>query len=356
MKVIIAAGGTGGHVYPAISIGEIFKSNGDDVIFVGRPNSFEEAKFKEYGFKVLHIQSSMFQFNNFFKLFFNNFKGLFESFSLISKEKPDVVIGCGGYVSFPVVASSALKGVTYFLYEQNIIPGRANQILRWKSKKVFTGFPDIYGYFKGKAVFSGNPVRFSVDNFDKNYALDFFGFVDKPTLLIFGGSSGARKINNVCSSIVERLLTQIDIQVIFITGTKLFNETSKIGEKFIKNLRVFPYLERMDLAYAVSNLAVTRGGAMTLTELVKSKVPAIVIPYPYARDNHQFKNALYLQNMGCVDVIDEAKLSEDFLYQKLVYYFSRIDILKKMKENCAGVFPLKSEEIIYKTIKEMFYE
>ena len=355
MKIIIAAGGTGGHVYPAISIGEVFRSNGDEVIFVGRAGSFEETKFKEYGFKVINIKSSMFQFNNFFKFFFDNLKGFLQSLSLISKERPDVVVGGGSYISFPVIVSSLFRGVPYFLYEQNIIPGRANQILKWRSKKVFIGFPDIYGYFKNKGIFSGNPIRFDIDNVDKNCALDFFKFVEKPTLLIFGGSSGARKINTIFSDIIERLISKIDMQVIFITGPKLFSEVSKISEKFTENLRVFPYLERMDLAYAVSDFAVARGGAMTLTELVKSKVPAIVIPYPYARDNHQFKNALFLQNKGCVDIIDETKLNEDLLYQKLIYYFSRIDILKKMKENCSDIFPLKSEQIIYKTIKGSFY-
>jgi len=162
-------------------------------------------------------------------------------------------------------------------------------------------------------------------------------------------------VDSEYSNLCEKLISKIDMQVIFITGPKLFSEVLKISEKFTENLRVFPYLERMDLAYAVSDFAVARGGAMTLTELVKSKVPAIVIPYPYARDNHQFKNALFLQNKGCVDVIDETKLNEDLLYQKLIYYFSHVDILKKMKENCSDIFPLKSEQIIYKTIKGSFY-
>jgi UDP-N-acetylglucosamine--N-acetylmuramyl-(pentapeptide) pyrophosphoryl-undecaprenol N-acetylglucosamine transferase len=355
MKIIIAAGGTGGHVYPAISVGKIFRSNGYEVVFVGRPGSFEELKFKEYGFKVININSSMFQFKNFLKFALDNFRGFFEALSMISKERPEVVLGAGGYTSFPVIAASIVLGVPYFLYEQNIIPGRANQVLKWKSKKIFLGFPDVYGYFRKKDIFSGNPIRFNIDSIDKDYALNFFELANKPTLLIFGGSSGARKINAIFLNIIEKLLSQVDIQIIFITGPKLFNEVLKIGEGFSKNLRILPYLENIELAYAISNFAVARGGAMTLTELVKSKVPGIIIPYPYARDNHQLKNALFLQNKGCIDVIDEKKLNEELLYQKLVYYFSHVDIIRKMKDNCSDIFPLRSEEIIYNTIKGILH-
>lgn len=352
MKIIIAAGGTGGHVYPAISIGEIFRSRGDEVIFVGRSRSFEELKFDEYGFKFINVNSSMFQVKDILQFFFNSVKGFIQSLSMLKKERPDVVLGAGGYISFPVIVASIVYKIPYFLYEQNIIPGRANQILKAKSKKIFLGFPDIYGYFKDKGIFTGNPIRFGVDNVNVEKALHFFNFTRKPVLLIFGGSSGARRINMIFSKIAEKLLSAIDIQIIFIAGPKLFNEVSQLGEKFKANLRIFPYLEKMELAYSISDFALTRGGAMTLTELVKSRVPGIVIPYPYARDNHQLKNALFLKEKGCIEVFEEKNASEDLLFNKIIYYFSRVDIIERMKESCTGIFSLKSEEIIYTKIKE----
>ncbi len=353
MKLLIAAGGTGGHIYPALSIGKIFRSEGHKVMFAGRKGSLEEEVYKKSGFPVANIRSSLLDFSPgaIFKFFTRTAGGVKDAFKVLKSERPDAVLGGGGYVSAPILFAARLAGVPYFIYEQNIVPGRTNRIFGKYAKLIFTGFPDIYDFFDSrKTVFSGNPVRPEILKVKKSEGLAYFGFSkDFPVLLVFGGSGGASAINKTFSAICAEFVKLSKAQVIFITGKRDFPE---IREKLnnIKSVKVLPYLDKMEFAYAVSDIAVSRAGAMTLTELALTHTFGIVIPFPFARDNHQFKNALYLQERGCVDIIDQKRLSGNMLLNKLVYYLHNTAIIDKI--NCTGVFPADSAEIIYEHIME----
>lgn len=357
MKLLIAAGGTGGHVYPALSIAETFRNKGHYVLFAGRDNSFEKYVYENSGFQVLNIHSSLLEFAPLPLLRFslNTARGIKDAFRILKKEKPDAVLGGGGYVSAPVLFAAFFLGIPYFIYEQNIIPGRTNRIFGRNARLIFTGFPDIYKFFDpDRTVFSGNPVRKKLLTTEKSEGLKYFGFSEKlPVLLVFGGSGGARAINEVFSNICEEFSLKTNVQIIFITGKRDFEEISK-RVRMSDRLKVLPYLEEMEFALSASDFAVSRAGAMTLTELALTETPGIVIPFPFARDNHQFKNALYLKNKGCVDIINQDELSEEVLLNKLVYYFSDISIIDKMK--CKNVFPRNSAEIIYKSVMEKINE
>jgi len=350
MKVIIAGGGTGGHVYPLVPIAEEFKKNGDEVVFVGRKDKIEHKIFTSYGFPVEFVSAAQFDFNlkSIFKFVLNLVKGFFDALKIISKHKPDVILGAGGYVSLPVLVAGIVKKVPIFIYEQNIIPGRTNQFLGKFARLVFLGFPVEEKFFKSKGIFVGNPVRKEVIGVDKEKALKFFNFEDKFTLLIFGGSGGAYKLNKIAYSILPEILTQ-DIQVIFITGERFFEEfKDKISHK---NLRMLPYLNEMGFAYAVSSLAISRGGAMTLTELVLNGVYSIVVPFPYARDNHQYYNAKYFESFGCVEVIEEKNLTEKILLDRIIDIKDKINI---MRRDCRNIYPKNSEVEIVRKIKEYY--
>ncbi len=354
MKLLIAAGGTGGHIYPAVSIAEEFREKGNEVVFAGRENSFEKKVYEDYGYKTVLIRSSQFDVNIFslFDFSKNLLLGVRDAFRILKTEKPDAILGGGGYVSAPVLLAASVLRTPYFLYEQNIIPGRTNRIFGKGAKLIFTGFPDVYNFFKkDKTVFSGNPVRKILFEMSKASGLQYFGFTNQiPVLLVFGGSGGATAINNVFSNIIDRLLDKVDVQIIFITGNRDFESISE-RQKPNKFVKILPYLNRMEYALAAADFAVSRAGAMTLTELSLTGTPGIVVPFPFARDNHQLKNALFLKNKGCIELITQDGLTENLLINKLVYYLSDISIINKMK--CENVFPRDSAEIIYKNIMEI---
>ncbi len=352
MKILIAAGGTGGHVYPAIAIAEAFKPEGINVIFVGRKDSFEESKYKEYGFPVAVVHASQFDFGlrKVVVFVFNLVRGIREALSILNIERPDAVIGGGGYVSAPVVFASMMKRIPYFLYEQNIIPGRTNRIFKNFSRKVFLGFPDEYNFFGNKGFFTGNPLRKKITEKDKEKALAYFGFKNLPTLVVFGGSGGANRLNVVFSNVAQIILQKVGIQIVFITGEKWYDEiASKLNSN--PNMVILPFLEEMGLAYSVADFAITRAGAMTMTEIAYFKVPSLVIPFPFSRDDHQKKNALFILQYGCIDLLDEKILTEDVIVDKIVYYFNHLGIIEKMKENCKGIFPENSAELIVNFVK-----
>ncbi len=355
MKIIIAGGGTGGHIYPTLAIAEAFTSNGDEVVLIGRENSNEEKIYEANKFYVRTIESSALEFTpgKLTKFIYKASKGIKEAMHILKEEKSDAVIGTGGYVSAPLVFAAMMKNIPFFIYEQNIIPGRANRLFSRRSKKIFLGFPDVFHYFdERKTVFAGNPVRKKIIETKREEGLEFFNFSDKPVLLVFGGSGGAKNLNYTFSSIIDKLLLEVDIQIIFITGNRDYPYIKNRIESTSGSLRVIPYLEKMEYAIAASHFALTRAGAMTLTELVKKGVPAIAVPFPYARDDHQKKNALFLKNRGCIDVLEESEISEDTLFNKIIYYFSHPDIINTMKEKEKNVFPQNSAEIIYKVVKE----
>lgn len=354
MKVLIVAGGTGGHVYPAVAIGECFKKHIQEVIFVGRKSSFEEQKYDNYGFKQYSIIASQFNLDlkSTFLFIINFIRGVFESFKIIKNEKPNAIIGLGGYVSAPVVFAAIIMRIKLFLHEQNIVPGRTNRIFSKFAEKVFLGFPDENNFFREKGIFTGNPLREIIKTKEESKALYFFNFDNhRPTLLVFGGSGGSNRLNIVFSKIAEEILNLVDINIIFITGEKFYD---KIVQEFPQDhrLKVFSYLEEMNLAYSISDLAVTRGGAMTLSELSFFGIPSVIIPFPFARDNHQLKNAQYLEKRGCLEIIEEKELTEEKLKNSVVYYFKHHDIIKKKSLSCINAFPWDSAELIYTEVSK----
>jgi UDP-N-acetylglucosamine--N-acetylmuramyl-(pentapeptide) pyrophosphoryl-undecaprenol N-acetylglucosamine transferase len=316
-RFMLAAGGTGGHLYPAIAVAEqILKLRPEaSVLFVGTRKKLEARiipKLK-YQFKTLWISgfSRKFDLKNLLfpiKLFISGIKAI----GLVVKYKPQVVIGAGAYVAGPVVWAGKLYGAKAILLEQNSYPGITNRLLEKKADKIYVSFEDSKKYFrfKDKLQLTGNPVRINLKLKEKRTAKENFSLnPDKKVLLILGGSLGAASINFAVNNNIQKLLNK-DIQIIWQAG-ELYYDRYKDNES--EDVKVFAFMENIEDAYSACDLVIARAGATTIAELAYLGLPVIFIPSPNVAANHQYKNAKSLLD-------DEAALllSDNLLEENLV--------------------------------------
>jgi UDP-N-acetylglucosamine--N-acetylmuramyl-(pentapeptide) pyrophosphoryl-undecaprenol N-acetylglucosamine transferase len=324
MRVIISGGGTGGHIYPAITIAKALSGlvKPCEILFVGTKDGMEADIIPKEGFSFTTVEVSGFERKLSFKTIQTTvklFTGLGQSFSILRRFKPDVVIGTGGYVCGPVLLIAAIMGIPTIIQEQNVIPGVTNRILARFVKKVAVGYPEavkFFGKHRDKVVVTGNPIRDEVITADRAEALKAFSLdPGKVTLLVSGGSRGARSINNAMAEIYEWFVQHNEIQILHVTGNSEYNNiVDSIRESGIDigkagNISIIPYLHNMPQALAVADIAIFRAGAIALAELTALGIPAILIPYPYAAENHQEFNARVLENQGAAIVIRDTELT-----------------------------------------------
>lgn len=352
MRVIVTAGGTGGHIYPAIAFIEKIKKEEPDseFLFIGTNSRMEKDIVPSYGIPFLGIEMIGFnrkKLSKNFKTIFLFFKNFFYLIFKIRKFKPDVVIGFGGYVSSPVITASKLLLKKTYIHEQNSIPGKANLFLSKFSNKVFISFLDSKKYFNHKnIVLTGNPasIRALLSN---KINLRNFGLDDnKKTVLIVMGSLGSDKVN---TSLIENF-KKIDnsYQVLFVTGKKDYdNVAAKIENK---NIVVVPYIENISGVMKSVDLIVTRAGATTLSELIAIKKPSIIIPSPYVADNHQYINAKSFSNVDAAILLEEKNIES--LFELINVLIKDDKRLKRISENLQKLEVLNSTEIMYQNVKE----
>lgn len=317
-RVLMAAGGTGGHVYPAIAIAGAIRATrpGAEITFAGTRSHMEWQAVPKAGYNILPIWISGFHRNlNIQNVLFpiKLIVSLFQSLAIIMRVKPNVVVCCGGYVSGPVGRMAALMGIPLMLQEQNSFPGVTNRILAKKAKYIFTAFPDAASYFpSGKVYLLGNPVRADISNGDRNVAAKDFGLKpEAKTLLIMGGSGGAKAINDAMLKNLGELHDGQQLQIIWQCGKRYFEDLQKrIDMSKFPNLRLVAFLENMPNAYAMSDLVVCRAGAGTMAELSVLGLPAVLVPSPWVAGNHQTKNARSFVQAGAATLLKDDELSE----------------------------------------------
>lgn len=304
LRVIIAGGGTGGHVFPAIAIGLAIKKKvyNAKILFVGAKGRMEMKKVPAAGFHIIGLNISGLQRRLTWKNLEVPFKlcdSVIRARNIVKRFKPDVVIGVGGYASGPLVRAAAKQGIPTLIQEQNSFPGLTNRILSKKANKICVAYDGMERFFdKSKLFLTGNPVRQDIVSLEGKYeqALAFFGFSpDKPVLFITGGSLGARTINESISKNLQ-LFTQNGIQVIWQTGTSYFQQALEQAKGYEKGVYVNQFIDRMDFAYAAADIVVSRAGAIAVSEICAVQKPAILIPSPNVAEDHQTKNALALVN------------------------------------------------------------
>lgn len=316
IKILISGGGTGGHIYPAIAIANEIKLRYPDAqfLFVGAKDKMEMEKVPEAGYEIKGLWISGIQRKLTLKNLSFPFKlihSLFKADSIIRKFKPDVVIGTGGFASGPTLMRANSKGIPTLIQEQNSYPGITNKYLAKKAKKICVAYDGLERFFPGeKIVKTGNPVRQGLLKVYKKKKIkeanDFFDLKKKKvTLLVLGGSLGARRINQLIEENLPLFKTQ-KIQLIWQCGKLYFEAYQKHNE--LKNVQVYQFLDRMDLAYAAADIIISRAGASSVSELCIVGKPTIFIPSPNVAEDHQTKNAKSISDKHAAILLKESEL------------------------------------------------
>ncbi|MBN2366461.1 MAG: undecaprenyldiphospho-muramoylpentapeptide beta-N-acetylglucosaminyltransferase [Calditrichaeota bacterium] len=312
-KIIFAGGGTGGHVYPALAILQTLKEKGAfSFLYVGGTRGIENSIIPREGIPFRTIWISGFQRYFTLKNLLFPLKlviSLFQSLFILLKSKPAVVVGTGGYVSGPVVYCASKLGIPILIQEQDSFPGVTTRWLSRYADVICVPYQDVKQHLpraKGEIVVSGVPVRRSLTIVEKGTVADFWGFKpDRPVLLVFGGSQGARSLNRALIKIGSELLHQTDIQILWQTGEKNFDEVANHPVSHQEGIVLREYIKDMDKAYSVADIIISRAGAVTLAELALVAKPCILVPYPAAAAGHQEKNAKSIAQKGAAFVITE---------------------------------------------------
>lgn len=359
MKVLIAGGGTGGHVYPGIAVAEeLRRLHPDaDVLFVGGRRGVEAHAVPEAGFRIRFVMVRGLPRRAWWRwpaALAANLVGLLQALWVVASERPDVVLGTGGYVSGPISLAAWLLGRPLLLQEQNSVPGLANRWLARVADEVHLSFTEARAYFRRKdnLKVTGNPVRSYILGGDRATALAEFGLVEgRPTVFVFGGSRGAHRINEAAIEAMRRLKGRVDVQFILQTGREDFERAKLAVETEQLPARVLPYLRQIHLAYAVADLVVCRSGAMTLAEIAACGTPAILVPYPYAAHNHQEINARNLVERGAASLILDREMNGERLAKEIAHLLADRQLLRRMSAHARTFARLDAAERLARSIE-----
>lgn len=346
MKVILSGGGTGGHIYPALAIAQGLKQrlSGVDILYVGTADGLESSIVPRAGLQFVEVDIKGINRSSFLRASKDLAKfplSIFQGWGIIKDFRPDVVVGTGGYVSFPVVlASTFLASCRTFIHEQNALPGLANRRLASRVDCVMLNFEEARQYLKARSIIvPGLPVRKEILDIYQGRMIKSSKFESGLfTVLAFGGSRGAMSINKAMLDLVVRYRKE-SIQIIWITGERNYKEIQekveagldRKGMKLI--LHLLPYMYNIEEAFRTANLAICRAGAGTLSELTLLGLPAVLIPYPYAADNHQEYNARALLDKKAVEMVIDEFLDGDTLYKKVEALRRNPELLQEMSAN-----------------------
>jgi UDP-N-acetylglucosamine--N-acetylmuramyl-(pentapeptide) pyrophosphoryl-undecaprenol N-acetylglucosamine transferase len=358
---MISGGGTGGHIYPAIAIANAWKEKhpNAEILFVGADGKMEMQKVPEAGYKiegltVAGLQRSLSLSNLSFP--FKLAKSLLKSRKLIQEFQPQAVVGVGGYASGPLLFMAQQKGIPTLIQEQNSYAGLTNKLLAKKAKRICVAYPNMDQFFpKNSLRLTGNPVRKDILEIEgkKEEAMTFFGLQpNQKVILVLGGSLGARTINQaVNASLID--FAREEYQVIWQCGKIYFKDYQKsLNQLELEGVSLFPFIQRMDLAYAAADLVVSRAGALSVSELSLVGKPVIFIPSPNVAEDHQTKNAMaVVENEAAVIIKDaEAKVQ---LAQKVIELINDEDRLKRLSFNIKKLAKPEAAKEIVEALEEI---
>ncbi|MDR3275268.1 MAG: undecaprenyldiphospho-muramoylpentapeptide beta-N-acetylglucosaminyltransferase [Endomicrobium sp.] len=347
-SIVIAASGTGGHIYPGIALAEEFKNRGYNPIFFISNNSASVEILKNSGFEYItfNIFGMPRKISFSFIIFLIRMKFAFlKALKQIVRLKSLAVVGTGGYVTVPVIFAATILHKKTFIHEQNSIPGKANILLDKIVDKTFVSFLSSKKYFKNAGI-SGYPIRKDILSTSKEKSLQKFKLKNElSTVLIFGGSLGAVKLNEITCETLLELSIKNKLQVLHITGFKNYVEIQE-KVKDSSNYRIFKYMHNICDAYAASDIVICRSGAGSIFELKVLDKPVVLVPYPYATDNHQYWNAKEIEKNGRVIIIEEKDLTKENL-RNAVYTLKK-NIKSDMVKN---IIKLPQELIFEEIVK-----
>ena len=352
-RVLMAAGGTGGHVYPAIAIADALKAQGSDmdIRFVGTKNHMEWTSVPKAGYEITPIWISGLQRrltpkNVLFPI--KLLTALVQSYWLLRSFRPSIVISCGGYVAGPVGWVAAKLGIPIMIQEQNSYPGVTNRMLACYARRIFTAFPDAQNYFpKDRVRMVGNPTRNKLRQASAQTAREYFRFTeDRPVLLVLGGSLGAKSINQAMRHSLDTLHDIVGLQIIWQCGKRYIDDLEKdIDVEDYPRLRLHAYLDDMPAAYAAADLAVSRAGASSCSELMITGTPSVLVPSPHVAGDHQTMNARSMQEQGASEILEDDSL-QDTLSELVTRLLADHEQLRRMNDAALAMAkPMAAQDI-----------
>lgn len=363
LKILLSGGGTGGHIFPAIAIAQEIQKRfpASEFLFIGAEGKMEMEKVPQAGFKIIGLNIAGFDRGNLLKnltLPLKLISSLAKARTTIKEFKPDFAIGTGGFASGPALYMAATLGVPIFVQEQNSLPGKTNTFLSRKAKAVFTAYPNMSHFFpKTKTFFSGNPIRKNIitDLIEKDLAKEKLGLdQSKLTILSVGGSLGSRTLNNGWKENIENLVAK-DFQLIWQTGKldyKTLSEDSNIT-KDSSQIQVNEFIADMALAYSAADVIVSRAGAIAISELAMAQKPVLLVPFPFAAEDHQTKNAMTLVDKNAAKMVKDSEMSEKF-WKTLMEICENENLQSEMSENLKFFAkPSATEEIVDEIISSL---
>lgn len=352
MKLMISAGGTGGHIFPGIAVAETFaaREGKNSVVFIGTTYGLESKIIPKYGFRLLFADARQFLGRSvLYKIstLIHLLRGIHTCMGLIKKENPDAILGMGGFTSVPAAIAGYLLRIPVFLHEQNAEPGLANKMLSKIAKCTFLSFEESKQYFGVKKVYhTGNPVRKTLKNQAISKSEELFA------VFVFGGSRGARSINEAVLALLPYMESYKNCIMYHQTGTEDYERIFEGYKKTNIKYEVFPFTDEMGKYYTLSDVVISRAGASTIFELAYFKKAAILIPYPFSAGQHQWKNASSVESMGGGYLIGNDEASGERLHDVIKHLMHEPDLLKKMGENIGKLYIEDAEERIISKITE----
>ena len=363
-KVILSGGGTGGHIFPAIAIADAIKEKHPQcqILFIGALGKMEMEKVPQAGYKIIGLPISGFQgiFSiQTLTLPFKIAKSLLHARRILKKEKPNVVIGTGGFASAPLLFMATLMDIPTLIQEQNSQPGKVNRMLASRVNSICVAYPGMDAFFpKEKIKHSGNPVRKQIeysrpnrDEAAKEYGLD----PKRKTVLVYGGSLGALAINEGMMQSAE-MLEKNEIQVIWQTGKYFYPQTEKLRqEKKFKHIKIVEFIDRMEMAYAMADLVVSRAGAIAVSEICLLQKASILVPLPTAAQDHQSKNAeALLQMHACILLKNEDAKNE--IGNRILHTLQQPELLQELAKNAGKAAYPEAAANIVREIEKLSHE
>ena len=369
MRVIVAAAGTAGHINPGLAIANKIKEKdpNSEIIFIGTTRGLENSLVPREGYELKTIEayglSKKISIENLKKIS-KTLKATGKARKIIQEFKPDVIVGAGGYICGPVVWAAKKEKIPVVLHESNAFPGKAVKFLARKADKVLISFEEARSRISGAKdiIFTGTPVKIEKKEYNKEQRKNIFqnaGLQEEiPTILIFGGSQGAQKINEAVIGILENKLNK-DYQIIWATGPKQYDiikeELAKknLNIQNIQNAKILPYICNMEEIMNVANVIVARSGAMTVTEISNLGKPSILVPLPNVSQDHQLYNAKVLGNVGAAKIILNNELTKHNLNTGIDRIIKNPELMKKMEKQALSKSVKNVQENIYNEISKV---
>jgi len=358
MRIIVSAGGTGGHIYPALAIINKIKEKepNSEVLYIGTKDRMEATIIPSKNIPYFGIEIKGLNRKNPFKNI-SVIKKVFENIKVLKKEikkfNPDIVIGVGGYVTAPVIYSAKKLGYKTFIHEQNSIPGLSNKFLIKYVDKIGVSLPDSIKYFpKNKTIFTGNPRSEEVINTKEISKKDLGLLLDnnKKLVLIVMGSLGSTTMNKNLKDTLP-LFKNKDYEVVFVTGKGYYDEYKKI--KTTSNVKIVSYLENMAQVLKKTDLIVSRAGASSISEITALGLPSILIPSPYVTHNHQYKNAKSLEERGATVIIEEDKFDGSLLVNEIDHILNDKELYQSLSKQSSNLGVKDSATKIYNILRNL---